>query len=150
MLISVSGPAAMPTEEQLLRFYREALENAALWQHRADGYRVMLEGLKMVRGDDLGTARESAVVEKIEALDDPPRNREEAILRIMRTDADRPWTPLMVYERLIANGWGPQDAENPLQTIGATMSRMLRKGYLVRKVKGSYRLPPPALTTGGT
>jgi hypothetical protein len=139
----------MPTEDELLRLYREALESAALWEHRADGYRVMLEGLRMVRGDDLAAAKETVVAQRIDSLDDPPANREEAILRIMRTDPERPWSPAMVHTRLISHGWAPRGAEHPARTVAATMSRMRAKGLLVRETKGMYLLPP-ALTTGGT
>lgn len=136
----------MPTEHELLKQYRGALEKAALWQHKADGFRVMLEGLKMVQGDDLAkpVPNEAEVVEELEG----PLSTPDAILRVMRQMPHRAWTPHEVWKRLAQHGWGPVNAAHPVQTVGATMSRMYRRGELTRSEKGVYGLP--ALTTGGT
>ena len=138
----------LPSEAELRALMRDSLAQAAFYERRAEGFRVMLEARRMILGDDAAeAARESAVaVEK--KLGERP-TMPAAILRIMAGGPPTAaWTPAEMHSRLVANDWGPQNAKHPVQTVGATMSRMHANGQLARDSKGEYRLP--SLTTGGT
>jgi hypothetical protein len=138
----------MPSEQELHRLIRACLERAAGWERKAEGYRALLDARRLIFGEDQVVARDSAAVEKkLDAVKKVP-TKPEAILRLFRAAPDRAWKPVEVHDALVAMGWGPRNAANPVQTVGATLSRMRKQKKLVKDSDGGYRLP--SLTTGGT
>lgn len=78
-------------------------------------------------------------------LDGPaPSSKAEAVLRVLGSESNRPWSTPEVAAVMVGRGWA-EDPESELASLAATLSRLHAERKIHRPARGKYQLSPASI-----
>lgn len=84
-----------------------------------------------------------AVPEAHFGLEGPmPQTKAEAVVRVLASQPNEPWTTPEVAQAMIAQGW-MSESENDMASVASSLSRLHAQHKIFRPVRGHYQLAPP-------